>query len=151
MKYIQLLGEDSRVIVQAMGGLLALIIVGVTVAEGAILDLTQYPQRTAFINLQVTKMGVYTFYFLGENISVQSVLYLGKIGSLDRKLVVDLGGTAFVVNTLPVFDMRNLFALLGAWIIVAKKGMVVLLSDVGSWLVKGYVWLLDYLHAFFQI
>jgi hypothetical protein len=151
MKYIQLLGEDSWVIVQAVGGLLVFIIAGITVAEGAILDLTQYTQRTGFINLQVTKMGVYTFNFLGESFSAQSILYIGKISSLDRKLLVDLGGTAFVVNTLPVFDARNCFAMLGTWMIVAKQGMALLLSDVGNELVKGYIWLAECFKTFFLL
>lgn len=151
MKYIQLLGEDSWIVIQAVGGLLALVIIGITVAEGAIIDLTHYAQHTEFMNLQVTGMGVYTFYFLGESISVQSMLQVGRISLLDRKLFIDLGGTAFIVNTLPVFDARNLFALLATWIMVAKQGIAVLLSDAGSGLVKGYLWLVDYVQTFFLL
>lgn len=135
---------------RAVGGLLALIFGGITVAEGAILDLTRYTQHTEFLNLQVSKMGVYTFCFLGETISVHSLLYIGKIGAMNHRLFMEVGGTNIVLNTLPGFDAHKIFALLGTWVMVARQGMSVLLSDAGSGLARGYLWIANYVQAFLR-
>lgn len=151
MRNVQWLEADLWIIAQGIGGLLALIIGGVMLAEGAINDLARYTQHIEFINLQVSKMGVYTFYFFGESIHLHSLLQIGKIALLGRKLHIEVEGVSLVINTLPVFDLRDFFGLLHTWIMVVKQGIVVLVSDAGSWLMKGYMMIADYVCAFFGI
>ncbi|MEM5766960.1 MAG: hypothetical protein AAGU23_02200 [Bacillota bacterium] len=148
MKHVQWLEDDFMVVLQAIGGLLVLIVGGIMVAEKAVIDLTGYEQQIEFINLRIGERGIYTFYLLGKSITLQSLFDIGHISSLNRKLFLDIGDRAFVINTCPTFEIHSLLAWLAKQVIALKQGLYLLLSLADGWFAAGRAWLADFLSDF---
>jgi hypothetical protein len=134
MKYIQRLEMDFVVIMQGIAGLTILVLCGITLAEGALNDLTKHADHIQFLGLQMQQTGTYTFYFFGKGVRLSGLVELGKISSTQRLLLIELGGHTFALNTRPTFEVHNVFQLLGTWMLVFKQGAFTLAQDTMLWL-----------------
>jgi len=136
LKYVQWLEDDLGVVVRGIAGLSLLVIGGVVLAETSLNDLTRQVDFVQFVNLQMSKMGEYTFYFCGESFKLNALMEVGSITNTDRKLCVEIGAYTVTLNTMPVVDLRNVFHLLSPWIVSIKQGVLALVHDAGMWLMQ---------------
>jgi hypothetical protein len=134
MKYVEWLEDDIGVIVRGISGLIAFVISGIMLAEGALNDLTQHAYFVQFINLQATKSGLYTLYLFGHSFQFSSVLEIGTIRSQGQSLLLEIWGHGITINTLPVIDIHDTFTVLSSWIGKIKQSLWLLLGDAGHWL-----------------
>jgi len=136
LKYVQWLDDDFGVVVRGMVGLCSLVIGGVVLAETSLNDLTRQVDFVQFLNIQISKMGEYTFYFCGESLKLSAMMKVGSISNTDRELYVEIGACTVKVNTMPVVDLRNAFYLLSTWIVCIKQGVSALVYDAWMWLLQ---------------
>lgn len=136
LKYIQWLEADFGVVARGVLGLFVLVVSGVLLAETAVNDLTRHADFIQFINMQISRMGEYTFYFCGDNYKFNAVIEAAKLSKVGSKLVVETGGSSITIDTMPALDIRYILSLLAAWLHVLQQGIVNLLYDTGVWLLN---------------
>jgi hypothetical protein len=145
MKYVERLEDDIGIIVRGISGFAVFVIGGIMLAEGALNDLTQHAYFVQFINLQVSKAGLYTIYLFGHSFQFSSVLELGTIRSHGRTLLVEVWGQGITINTLPVIDIHDTFTVLRSWIGKIRQSLWLLLWDAGHWLYTVIGQCIDYI------
>ncbi|WP_425057581.1 hypothetical protein SCACP_20990 [Sporomusa carbonis] len=111
----QLAAGDTRLIVRGLLILLAIVTIGVGVAEHQLATLTQRHEQGRFFYIGRNQEHVYSAYIFGYGITFSRVYLLGNISRTDHNIVLNIGDHAAVIPVKLEIDTSRLRYWLDVW------------------------------------
>ncbi len=106
---------DMGVIARGIFILLAIVVIGVGVAEHQLTTLTQRPEQERFFYIGRNQEHVYSAYAFGYGITLGNIYPLGHISMTDRNVVLHLGNYSISIPTKVEVNGSRLWYWLDVW------------------------------------
>ena len=107
--------RDSILILRGIVILVVVVILGVTVTEQQLNQLTQRQEMGEFFNITYDRSDIYSIYILGANYHVRAVYPVGQLNNEERAITIKTMNHSIKVPTYVEIDCKQELTLLDLW------------------------------------